>query len=173
MPQGHFVELTPGLMVPRPTKVLPIQTGQTAILRGSIIVEEAGEWRIAAADSTDRGTSTVPGKILHWALQDQDSQDVAMAGGLAALPCTWPMTFETDQFSGSPAVGDYLMSGAGVLAPHTDGLTAVAVVEKVATNRWVNDRLANHGTYGGAQRTGASVSVIQARTVFLPSLSIS
>lgn len=173
MPQGHFVEMSPGLMAPgRPTRALPIKSGVTGIVRGTVLIEEDGEWRKAAADSTDRGTSSVPGKIAYWSLQDQDQPDVSMSGKIAGLPCDYPLEFQSDQFTGTPAVGDYLMVGAGVLVPHTDGLTAVARVITAPASRTVNDRLASTA-YGGATRTGALVSVIEARAVFLPSLSIS
>lgn len=171
MPQGHFVEMVPGATgTNRPTRSLPIKSGQTAIKRGSVLVEDAGEWRLST--TSDNGGANSPGPVVYFALQDQDSPDVTMSGVLSAIPCTFSGVFQTDQFSGTLAVGTKLMAGNGVLIAHTDDKTVVAEVRKGNTIRWSNDRLASTA-YGGAQRTGAHITVLDFQSLYLPNVSIS
>ena len=107
----------------------------------------------------------------------------AGTGKVTALAVGLPMEFQTDQFDAGATyeVGDYLTVGAGttdedgavskdgVLVKHTSGANVVAQVTAVPFDRWVNDAQAP-GAAG--RRTGANVKVIQARTVWIPTLTV-
>lgn len=181
MPQGHLNILEPGEHLLQHNRSLPVLAGQTAIKRGSVIVEDTGSWRLAVtAIADDAGTEQVPGAFPHWALQDQDQPDVLMSGVLTGMPCLPSVLLETDQIKVADgfAVGTFVQCGdddgdpliAGVIKTHVDDLTAIGIVMKTKTSRWSNDRLANTAL-GGAQRTGAAVTAVQIRTFYIPNLS--
>jgi hypothetical protein len=163
--------LEPGENLSQLNRTLPVSDQEDGIVRGSLIVEDAGEWRRSAA--TDAGEADTPGPICFWSLQDQDQPDVEMANGLTGVPCTYNMLLETDQIdSGSSfPVGGYVSADDdGVIQDHSDDETAIGVVKKTVTARWANDRLAD-SSKGGASRTGAPTDVVQIWTEYIPNLS--
>lgn len=184
MPQGHLNVMEAGENLLMHQKSLPVKSGQTAIKRGSVIVEMGGEWRLALttdiAITDDSGEEDVPGSICYWSLQDQDQPDVKMAGKLTGVPCTFPMLLEVDQIKDSDgfAVGSFVQGGdddgdpvvQGVIKLHVDDHTTIGVVKQTKTTRWSNDRLANTAL-GGAQRTGAIITCVQIWTLYIPNLS--
>ena len=155
-------------------KTLPVKAGD-AVIRGSLLVEDAGEFRLAV-NATDAGAADAPGPIAYFALHGAEDPDVEMAGGTTGMPVTAPCEVETDQIdvSGTPAtdyaVGNYVTAGDGVLAPLADENTALGVVTKAPYYRWSNAQEAP-GAYVG-KRTGARVMVIALQTLYIPSLSI-
>ena len=173
MPQGHLNILHPGENLLQLNETLPVSAQETAIVRGSLLVRDSGEWRRSAATDANGGTSSTPGPICYWSLQDQVQPDVGFAKALTAIPCTYPMKLETDQYLSTDnyAVGCFLQAGDGGLLEvfAAEGNTAVGVLTALPGARWSNDRLANT-TYGGAQRTGAPVTVIQLWSVYIPCL---
>ena len=175
-------------------KTLPVSPTQmesaTKIVRGSLVyVNSSNEFELAtASDATDAT------KYLYFALQGQDDFQAGMAGTIGqgpdgvwdgtfneyglgniaagaaritALGCGMPLEFQTDQFDQTvTAVGQLLTCGAGgKLAAHQSGDNVVAQVTAAPFERWVNDAVAVEG-----RRTGAVVSVIAARTMWLPLL---
>jgi hypothetical protein len=171
MPQGLLNILQPGQNLAQLNETKKVAAAETGIVRGSLIVEDAGEWRRAL--TADAGATDSPGAICFWSLQDQVQPDVNMADGLTGIPCSYNMLLETDQIdSGSTfPVGGYVSAGdTGLLKDHVDGETAVGVVKKGVTTRWSNDRLAD-STKGGANRTGAPTDVITIWTDYMPDLS--
>lgn len=174
MPQGLLNILQPGENLSQLNVTKPVKSTETEIVRGSLIVEDGGEWRRTVA-ATDAGAADTPGPVCFWSLQDQDQPDVNMAEGLSAIPCTANMLLETDQIAsgGTFAVGGYVSAGDdGELQDHSDEETAVGVVKKTVTTRYANDRLAD-ASKGGAPRTGAPTDVIQIWTDYIPNLSTS
>jgi len=169
MPQGHLNVLHPGENLLQLNETLPVKSTETAIVRGSLLVKDGNEWRRSAAPDSFPGGVGHAGPVCYWSLQDQVQPDVGFAKALTAIPCTYPMILETDQYNGGVgAVGDFLMAGAnGLLVAHVTNHTAIGVLRAVPGARWSNDRLANT-TYGGAQRTGAPVTVIQLLSVYIP-----
>lgn len=172
MPQGHFNVLKGAYpTLGQIDKILPVADAETGIVRGSAIRDNGSqEWIRTAADAASQGAAGVAGPVIFFALQDQGQPDVGMAGVLNALSCTMPMEVETDQFDagGTFAVGGYVMAGAdGEVTDHTDDLTAIGVVTKGPTTRWVNDAVAVAGS-----RTGNRVDVIAFLTTYQPNLSI-
>jgi len=171
-------------------KTLPADTTNgVSIVRGSLMRESSSKWVIGAADATCQGTSTTPGAYMYIALMDYADLVAGMAGGvgqgvsggldhlgaaatgprLTGLAISMPMEIETDQYNGSPTVGQFLMCGAnGKFTVLTDGLTALGQVTQGVTTRWANDAIAVTGW-----RTGNKVNVIRIRTMYIPGLSIS
>ena len=168
------------------SKTLPVAAGETGIVRGSAIYEDAGEWKLATATQKSDATT-----YIHFALQAQDDLTAGMAGSLgqgpaghwngsaivdgtariAALAVGQPFEFETDQFDSGEVynVGDLLtVDDAGELQPHTTTENCVGQVTKAVTTRWVNNAIAVTG-----YRTGANVAVLTARTLWLPRLATS
>ena len=190
MPQGHLNIMEPGENLRNHQKSLPILAGQTAIKRGSVIVEDTGAWRLAnAGENDDSGDANTPGAVCFWSLQDQGQPDVLMAGKLTGVPCTFPMLLEIDQIKSDDAflAGAFVQCGddggdpvvEGLVVDHVDDHTAIGVVSKtlaavgqdpVGYKRWSNDRLAD-SSLGGAERTGAPIYCIQIRTLYIPNLS--
>jgi hypothetical protein len=171
MPQGLLNILQSGQNLAQLNETKKVKATETGIVRGSLIVDDGGQWRRTAA--ADAGAADSPGPICFWSLQDQVQPDVDMADGLTGIPCTYNMLLETDQISsgGTFPLGGYVAAGDdGKLADHADGQTAVGVVKKSVTTRWSNDRLAD-ATKGGANRTGAPTDVIQIWTDYMPNLS--
>ena len=169
---------------------LRVGAGEEGIQRGSLIYVDAGTspqvgqgvFRLAgAAQATD------PTADLFFALQGQDDFVAGMAGAIGQGPATdengvagtakvtglsvkMPIEFQTDQFYGNFGVGDLLTVGVdsettegGKLVAHTSGDNVVAQVTAAPGERWVNDATAVAG-----RRTGAAVSVLSARTMWLP-----
>ena len=150
------------------TTTLPMQSGQTAIVRGSLLVNDAGSFRLTVAGDNAIAKVTVP----YFALQAQTDWNSKMAGNLATqipviggIPVTYNMEVETDQFDTSVAyaINDKLMIGAGVVTKYTSASTIVGIVTGVPRKRWVND-----AAVAGGQRTGQSVQVISFLTLFIP-----
>ena len=162
-------------------KTLNVGARETDIVRGSVVKTVAGivgeEFVLAAAaDATD------PTAYVYFALVGQDDFTAGMAGtigqgpagGVAritALAVGMPMEFQTDQYdsgNGTYAVGTLLtVADGGLLGEHSTGDNAVAQVTVAPFERWVNDAVAVPG-----RRTGARVSVIQARTMWVPTLAL-
>ena len=154
-------------------ETLPVKSGVTAIERGSALVKDSDEWKLTDhTTDVDGGATGTPGPIVYFALQDQDDPDVQMAGNkLTALPCIAPCEIETDQYSGTPAVGKYLRAGdAGkVTLLDTDGETAIGMCTKAATYRWSNNDGPNAGFPG--ERTGGRIQAIAFWTCYLPEVT--
>jgi hypothetical protein len=156
-------------------KALPVASGETGIVRGSCIYEVAGEYKLATAAVADD-----PAAYIYICLIPQDDFTAGMAGTVGQGPAGgkpvvngiavgMPMEFETSEFDISQAysVGDLLTVGnGGNLTAWASGKNVVAQVTKAVRNRWVNDAVAVTG-----RRTGANVSVLTARTLWVPNLA--
>lgn len=171
-------------------KTLNVGAGEEGITRGSLIYVDAGtspqsgEGVFRLADDTQ---ATDPLADLFVALQGQDDFVAGMAGTIGQGPATdengvagtaritglsvrMPLEFQTDQYYGNLGVGDYLTVGVdgdtnvgGKFVAHTAGDNVIAQVTAAPFERWVNDAVAVEG-----RRTGAAVTVIQARFVWVP-----
>ena len=155
-------------------KSLPVAAGETGIVRGSCIYEDSGEFKLATASQATDATA-----YIYICLIPQDDFTAGMAGSVGQGPAGgqpvvtglavgMPMEFETSEFDIGQAysVGDLLTVGAGGnLTKWTagGGRNVVAQVTKAVANRWVNDAVAVTG-----RRTGANVSVLTARTLWVP-----
>lgn len=159
-------------------KTLSVGSRVTGIVRGTLIYETtAGAW--ALCDNTVQNDPTA---YPFFALMGQNDLTAGMAGsvgqGLAGgvarvtgLAVGMPMEFETDQFDNSTGYlpGDLLMPiAAGRLGKHTTTNNCVAQVTKGTVNKWVNDAVAVTGW-----RTGALRSILTARTLWIPTLTVS
>lgn len=149
-------------------KTLPVASGETGIVRGSCVYEDGGEFKLAgsAQKGSSDGTNIVAGSFIHYALMAQDDPTVVMADGLTGLACSMPMECETDQFDGTPAVGNFLTladDGKLGVADTANGVTVYGQVTKASTTRWDNAAVAVAG-----YRTGNKVNVIRFRTMFIP-----
>jgi len=156
-------------------KTLSMASGETGIVRGSLIYQDGTEFKLATASQ-----DADPTAYIYFALMPQDDLVAGMAGSvgqgvgggvprITGLACGMPFEFETSEFdiAQSYSVGDLLKPGAGgELTLHTTGKNCVAQVTKVVTNRWVNDAVAVTG-----YRTGANISVLTARTMWIPKLA--
>jgi hypothetical protein len=156
-------------------KALPVASGQSGIVRGSCIYEDGGEFKLATASQ-----DSDPAAYIYICLIPQDDFTAGMAGSVGQGPAGgqpvvtglavgMPMEFETSEFDISQAYssGDLLTVGAGGnLTQWASGKNVVAQVTKGVSNRWVNDAIAVTG-----RRTGANVSVLTARTLWVPKLS--
>ena len=165
---AHFTVLKgeyPGLA--QLDKTLPVKSGETGIVRGTILVEDAGTFRPCVA--ADAGTKDIlAGKIAYHSFAAQTDPDAVMAGGVTGMPCIAPVEIETDAYTGTPALGSFVMcANTGVLGAHTDGLTAVGLVTKAQYTRWSNTATPAGGSYPGA-RQGAMINVIALWSVYLP-----
>ena len=97
-------------------KTLPLGTGATVLVRGSLMYVDPSTNKFipAAADAATQGVKDItPGAVMYWSLQNAEDPDVKMANGVTGLPCTQPMEIETDQFDTSAIVlGSFVMGGA-------------------------------------------------------------
>lgn len=167
---GHFNVLKgayPNLV--QLDKTLPLGTGGTALVRGSVMYASAGTFVPSAADQASHGAAGHPGPICYFCLQNAGDPDVQMANGVTGLSCTQPMEVETDQFDSSAIVlGSYVMAGANAkLTLHTTGCTAIGLVTKAAYTRWSNNAVAVAGV-----KTGTRISVISLWTMYAPDMAI-
>ena len=158
-------------------KTLAVASGETGIVRGSLIYEDSATWKLATATQ-----ATDVEAYLYYALMSQEDLTAGMAGSrgqgapngvprVTGLACSQPMEFETSEYDTgeSYAVGDLLTCGAsGKLTPHSTLDNCVAQVTKAPYSRWVNDAIAITG-----YRTGANVNVITARSLWVPRLATS
>jgi hypothetical protein len=161
-----------------------VDTAATGIVRGTMLYEDGTAWKVVTT-ALNSDASAYP----HFALQAQDDLTAGMAGTkgqgpakhwngsamvagtatIAALAVGQPFEFETDQFD---ATGTYLVGTLltflddGKLGVHTAGDNCVGQVTKVVTTRWVNNAVAVTGF-----RTGDNVSVLTARTLWVPKLT--
>ena len=155
-------------------KTLLVASGQTGIVRGSLIYQSGTEFKLAtAADDADVT------KYVYIALMGQDDLTAGMAGGvgqgvpagqarITGLATGMPFEFETDQFDATVnyTIGMLLKPGNyGKLTSHGTGKNCVAQVTKTVRSRWVNNAIAVTG-----YRTGANVNVLTARTLWIPKL---
>jgi hypothetical protein len=160
-------------------KTLPVASGTTGIVRGSLIYESNGTWLLATA--TQVATVTA---YIHFALMAQTDLTAGMAGSVGAgapntiaypavakvtgLAVGMPMEFETSEFVKTAVytVGQLLaVANGGKLTAHNSGNNCIAQVTKASRVRWVNDAIAVTG-----YRTGANVDVLTARTLWIPKL---
>lgn len=159
-------------------RTLPVADNQTGIVRGSLVYEDNGTFKIATssqAGSVNAGVIT-PGAYLYYALMAQDDLVAEMAGNfgngrITGLACSMPMEIETDQYTGAVAVGDYLTVGDGgklVTITENAGNTVYGIVTAAPAVRWHNAAEAVAG-----RRTGNKVSVIRLSTVFIPGVPTS
>lgn len=153
-------------------KSLPVATGNT-ILRGSLMMEVAGEFQLTTDDAAGQGALNAPGPIPYFALQGSADPDVEMAGVVTGMPVIAPCEVETDQFAGTPTLGSFLMAGAGVLKAHIDDATACGIVTKAPYYRWSNAETVDPSPALVGRRTGNRVNVIALQTVYIPNLSTS
>jgi len=164
MAKGHFNVLKgayPSLS--QIDRTLPVGDAVTGLVRGSALVVIAGVWKLTADDTPSHGVAGTPGPVVYFALQGQEQTDVQMAGGLTGLSCQMPLEVETDQYNGTPAVGDLLVgSTGGKVSVHADGETAIGIVTKSAYQRWINDK---DGT-----PQGGFGNVISFSTAYLPDM---
>ncbi|MFC1453575.1 hypothetical protein ACFLQL_00155 [Verrucomicrobiota bacterium] len=157
-------------------KTLPMNADATGIVRGSLMYEDAGEFKLAT--SSQEGDADTPGAYIYVALMDQDDLVAGMAGSigqgvgsgvprLTGLAISMPMEIETDQYTGqSFTVGEFVAVGDdGKFVAHATGVTAIGQITKGITTRWANDAVAVAGW-----RTGNKVNVIRIRTMYIPSL---
>jgi len=141
-------------------KTLPV--AGTGIERGSLLVEDAGKFRLSEATDADSGS------VVYFSNGSQEDPDAMMAGGVTGISCTQSLSLELDRFTGTPAVGAYLQAGAdGKLVAHVTGKTAVFLVTKASYQRW-----SNNAAVPGKQRLGTNVACIQGWTVFMPAKAI-
>jgi len=153
-------------------KTLDVASGETGIVRGSLIYQVGTTFKLATA--TQKADVTA---YIYFCLMAQTDLVAGMAGSVGqgaangvarvnGLACGMPFEFETDQYNTSEnyTVGTLLEPGAsGKLTTHVTGDNCVAQVTKVVTSRWVNDAIAVTG-----YRTGANVNVLTARTLWIP-----
>lgn len=133
-------------------KSLPVKSGEEGIVRGSLLFNQAGEFRKAASADNDQ---------VYLSLHAQDEPDVLMTKNLTALPVNAATgEVETDMFKTDDvyAIGDKLTIGEGVAKKLTAPLTetVIGTVTKVPTVRW-----SNNVRKGNAMRTGGTITVIQ------------
>jgi len=155
-------------------KTLAMAAGESGIVRGSLIYQDGTEFKLATASQ-----DSDPSAYLYFALMEQTNLTAGMAGSvgqgagggvprLTGLAVGMPFEYETDQFvtSESYSVGDLLtVADGGLLTPHSSGKNACSQVTKAVYSRWVNNAVAVTGW-----RTGANVTVLTARTLWLPKL---
>ena len=136
---------------------------------------------------------TVPGAYIHFALMAQTDLTAGMAGGVGqgvgsgvvlgggvtvglgtarvnGLAVGMPFEFETDQFvtTAGYTVGQLLtVANGGLLTAHSTGKNCIAQVTKTVSTKWVNSAIAVTGW-----RLGANVSVLTARTLWIPKLVV-
>lgn len=166
-------------------KTLDLDSGETGIVRGSLMYQSTtNKFKLAnAADKTD------PTKYLYFCLQPQTDLVAGMAGSIGqgtakvwtggttvtspgvarvtGLAVGMPFEFETDQFVADQyTIGELLsVANGGLLAAHNSGENCVAQVTKTVAARYVNDAWAVTGW-----RTGHTVNVLTARTLWIPLL---
>ena len=157
-------------------KVLNCAVGETGIVRGSLIYQDGTTWKLATATQ-----DTDPSAFIHFALMSQTDLTAGMAGGIGqgvgsgtarvnGLAVGMPFEFETDQFytAANYTVGQLLTVGnGGLLVAHSTGKNCVAQVTGTVVTRWVNSAIAVTGW-----RLGANVSVLRARTLWIPKLVV-
>jgi hypothetical protein len=165
MANGHFNVVKgayPSLV--QLDKTLPVGDGVTGLVRGSALYVSSGAWLVTADDAASHGVAGTPGPVIYFALQDQGQTDVLMAGGLTALACTMPIEVETDQYVGTPAVGTLLAGGAGgKVQAHVAGQTAIGVVTKAESRRFINDKVVS-----GTTTKGGFGNVLTFLTMYAP-----
>lgn len=150
-------------------KTLPPLAGE-AIVRGSLIMEAAGKFKLTTDDAAGQGAAPAPGPMVYFALHGIDDPDVEMAGGMTGMPVQAPCEVECSEFdaAGTFAVGGFVMAGAGKLKDHATGATAIGVVTKAPYHRWSNAADAPAALVG--KRTGNRVSVVALQTMYIPNL---
>lgn len=170
-------------------KTLPVAAGETGIVRGSLIYEDGGKFKLGTATQASSATA-----VAYWALMGQDDFQAGMAGGvgysgdnssvspvapgadtvgharITGLSVTNPGEFQTDQYdkhAESWTLGEYLTFGAaGTLTPWTSGNCVVAQLTAVPSQRYINDL-----ALPGGRMTGGMAYVINFRTVWIPKLT--
>lgn len=168
-------------------RTLPVGADETDIVRGSIVYvdENGGDPVFRLADVAQASDAEAD---LHIVLVGQDDFQAGMAGSIGqgqspdtlyadnpsravitALSFHMPMEFQTDEwettgYDGNYNVGTLLTVGAGgKLTPREDTTeVTLAQVTKFPFVRWVNNAVAIPG-----RRTGANVTVLQARTMYV------
>ena len=166
------------------TLLVTADPGGGTIVRGSLIYVNSGTFMLANAAQADD-----PQAYIYFALVGEGDFQAGMAGtigqGVAGgvarvtgIACGQPMEFQTDQFVAVPTptwtVGVFLtVADGGLLTPcatATDGNAGdqniVAQCTAVPFERWVND-----ATAVSNYRTGALVSVINARSMWVPNFA--
>lgn len=156
-------------------KTLPVKSGVTDIVRGSILALDGegteGVWKLA--DDTD--------KLFYVALQDYNDPTAGYAGTahgdragtprITALSLDMAGEYETSEYDATKTytVGGALTVSGGKLtpAPEEGNKAVVGYVTLVPTSRWINNAISlpSGGTDQRlATRTGAQKSVIRFRT---------
>jgi hypothetical protein len=144
-----------------------------AVERGSLLyLNGSGEWRVAGA--AQAGDTTHPGTFCYFAFQSDSDLTAQMAGGvpvsanqrpkIAGIACSPTIEVETDMFTGSPALNQFMAAGAnGRLVVHADGNTALLRVTRAPYVRWINNAVAVTGW-----RTGNNLTVVRGVTMYVP-----
>ena len=157
-------------------KVLNVAVGETNIVRGSLIYQDGSYFKLAGGSQ-----DSAPAAYIHFALMSQTDLTAGMAGGVGqgvgggtarinGLAVGMPFEFETDQFNTTAqyTVGQLLtVMNGGLLTAHSSGKNCIAQVTAAVTTRWVNSAIAVTGW-----RLGANVSVLRARTLWIPKLTV-
>lgn len=173
-------------------KTLPVETGNTGIVRGMVIemttgTNADGAFQIAASVTESNEA------LLYIALQDYKDAQAGMAGttgfdanvpsntegnittpavvagvpSITGLSLSMDGEYETDQYDqaglADATVGAGLTVVNGKFTKATGGAKVVAVLTGVPASRWVNNAPAKT-TAGVVTRQGANVSVIRFRT---------
>lgn len=148
------------------------KTAGAPIVRGSVMVDDGGSFRLTEAGQTKGG-------IVYWSLNGETEPEAEYAGSnthpkIAGLPCTSALEIETDQFvAGTYAVGEMLTpdipTGTDLPTGKVKGIGAdpdewvVGIVTAVPSKLWINDAVAIDG-----KRLGNQVDVIRFSTVYIP-----
>ncbi len=160
---------------------MSMPTSDKTITRGQVMYVVDGKFVKGTADEAGQGSASVSGPEAYFSLGNSSDPDARMAGAINGISCGMSLRIETDQFTGTPAVGDFMMIGAGgKLVAHTDGLTAVLRVTKAPYRRYSN--MQPRAIYADDKSgdvigyrddiTGDMVSVIEGDTVYLPKKTI-
>lgn len=168
-------------------KTLPVAAGNT-VERGSILVEDGGEFRLCTTDdatavganspipyvaltATDRTAAMAGGKLYTGTGNGVDALAGALGvtGGyvVTAVPLNIDGEFRCSQFAGDPAVESLLTFGAGKLAAGTAGThNIIGKVTKAKTQAYHNHKLINDG-----MAQGGPVDVIEFASFYVPKMA--
>jgi len=172
-------------------KTLDVGSAETGIVRGSALYID-GSGSVPVFRLAGDTQATDPTATIYFSLMAQTDLVAGMAGtagqGAAAgvtdpvlgtvsgvakvtgLSCGMPLEFETDQYADTDydVMALLTVGASGKLTPHSTGDNVVAQVTKAPATRWANNAEAVAG-----YRTGANVTVLTARTVWVPTLTVS
>ena len=152
---------------------MPIATDEENIGWGTPIYQDGSTWKAATAAQKDDPTA-----MIYFCVNDQDGLTEAMAGrhtsdgNPVVTGIGGDMVIETTEFDGADtyAIGSFVTVGVdaandnkAVLRLHLAGDNVVGQVVRSAYTRFANNAVAEAGL-----RTGANVTVIRVRTLWIP-----